>query len=233
MIRLHYLQHEPDEGPAYVATYAKARWWRVSRTALYTDNRFPPMAEFDALVIMGGSMNVYEEDKYPWLAAEKKFIADAIAARKKIVGICLGAQLIADVLGAKVTRNRYKEIGWFPINFTPQASTLPVLRSIPESMTVFHWHGDTFGIPQGAVHIAQSEGCANQGFVYGDRVVALQFHIESDAESIAKMVATFDEKAEGSPFVQTIERISTLSGQVMEKAHQALETLLDNLSEKE
>lgn len=107
------------------------------------------MKDFDWLIIMRGSMNIYEEEKYPWLAVEKKFIARTIESGKIVLGICLGSQLIADVLGGRVSRNKYRELGWFPVTLTKEAKDSPVFSALPARFNVFQWHGDTFKIPQG------------------------------------------------------------------------------------
>lgn len=177
-MRVHYLQQEPFEGPGSIEPWAGEKGHALSVTKFYEDAPAPPLDEIDLLIILGGSMNIYEEDKYPWLAREKRFIRQAIDAGKTVLGICLGAQLIADVLGGKVTRNAHREIGWFPIELTPDARKFRLFDFLPQRLPVFHWHGDTFSLPPGAVHVARSEACENQAFIFGDRVVALQFHAE-------------------------------------------------------
>ena len=115
-MRIHSLEHEPFEGLANIEVWAKSRGYSISRTLLFNNEELPDISDFDWLVIMGGSMNIYEEEKYPWLREEKDFIAEAIAAKKIVLGVCLGSQLAADVLGGRVSRNKYKEIGWFPVS---------------------------------------------------------------------------------------------------------------------
>ena len=132
---------------------------------------------------MGGPMGIYDHEEHPWLMAEKKIIRQAIDGGKTVLGICLGAQLIADVLGANVYPGPQKEIGWFPIQRADDAPDF-----LPDELTVFHWHGDTFEIPDGAIRLASSEACENQGFVYNDRVVALQFHMETTPESMEALI---------------------------------------------
>ncbi len=133
-------------------------------------------------------MNVYEEAEYPWLAAEKAFIAAAIGAGKPVLGICLGAQLIAAVLGGTVSKGPQPEIGWYPVELTPAGRELPLFAGFPDRFTALHWHGDTFSIPPGATHVASSAACANQAFAYdGGRVVGLQFHLEETRESLAQL----------------------------------------------
>ena len=134
-------------------------------------------------------MNIYEYEKYPWLIGEKKFIEETISAGKAVLGICLGAQLVADVLKAKVFKNNYTEIGWFPVSTLKQArSNVSFLENIPEKFTAFHWHGDTFNLPGDAKRLFLSEACNNQGFIYNDKVIGLQFHMEMSNETIGNAI---------------------------------------------
>ena len=132
-------------------------------------------------------MSVNDERDFPWLVAEKSFIRDAIDSGKAVLGVCLGAQLIASALGARVYRNPVKEIGWLPITGVRCAGISTF--GFPESVEVFHWHGETFDLPPGATRIAESRNCENQGFQYGDKVIGLQFHLETTQES-AKAIVT-------------------------------------------
>ena len=157
----------------------------------------------ERLVVMGGPMNIYEEDRYPWLIREKAFIADAIAQGKLILGVCLGAQLIADVLGGPVSSNQFKEIGWLPVSLTAAAASSPLFSNLPPEFIAFHWHGDTFQIPPGAVHAASSSGCAHQAFAYTNKVVGLQFHLESTTSSIQKLIDNCHDELVSEPYIQT------------------------------
>jgi GMP synthase-like glutamine amidotransferase len=226
-MRLHSLQHEPFEGLANIEVWAKDRGHSISRTLLFNNEELPDISDFDWLVIMGGSMNIYEEEEYPWLREEKNFIAESIASKKIVLGVCLGSQLIADILGGRVTRNKYKEIGWFPVTLTREAKSSPIFRTIPDQFFAFHWHGDTFKIPPGAARIAQSEGCANQAFEYG-RVIGLQFHLEYLVESINLMIRNCGDEIVNGKYIQKPDEIvSQISN--MHKIKEILNTLLDNM----
>ena len=154
-MRVHSLEHAALEGPGKIADWAEARGHALTHTALYSGEEPPAMGDFDLLVVMGGAMNIYEYRDHPWLRAEKLFLASAIQHGKPILGICLGAQLLADVLGSKICQNAEKEIGWFPVQIFDRA---PPFAAFPERMTVMHWHGDTFDLPLGARCVADSEG---------------------------------------------------------------------------
>ncbi|CAD6492331.1 MAG: Glutamine amidotransferase class-I [Candidatus Argoarchaeum ethanivorans] len=189
-MRIHYLQHVPFEGLGNIENWALAKGHQISDTQLYNNDPLPEPEEFDWLIVMGGPMNIYEEDRFPWLAREKVFIKDAIDSDRIVLGVCLGAQLIASVLGAKIYRNRYPEIRWFDVRLTCAASKSQVFRQLPERFTAFHWHGDTYDLPPGATRIAESDACQNQAFEYGSRsrVIGLQFHLDTTFESIRQLV---------------------------------------------
>jgi GMP synthase-like glutamine amidotransferase len=226
-MRIHSLEHEPFEGLANIEVWAKKKGHSITRTLLFKNEELPGIDEFDWLFIMGGSMNIYEEEKYPWLASEKNFIVEAIASKKIVLGVCLGSQLIADVLGGKVSKNIYKEIGWFPVTLTKEARNSSIFRSLPQEFTAFHWHGDTFSIPSGALRIAKSKGCANQAFEYG-RTIGLQFHLEYSRESIHLMFKNcMDDITEGK-YVQKPDEIVSQINNVHEMK-EILNTLLDNM----
>jgi len=202
-MKLHTLQHVHFEGLANLEKWAAKAEFSISFTRLYADAALPRVADIDWLVVMGGPMNIYEEDRYPWLAEEKRFIAEAIAENKIVLGICLGAQLISDVLGGKVYRNGEKEIGWFPVSLTPEAAESVVFSALPPRFTAFHWHGDTFHLAPGATRTAQSDACAVQAFeANGGRVVGLQFHLESSAESIRLLIDNCGDELAPEPYIQ-------------------------------
>lgn len=186
-MRLHYLQHETFEHPAGIAEWARERGHEMSGTLVYTGAALPALEAFDALVIMGGSMSVNDEARLVWLGHEKRFIAQAIARGKLVLGVCLGGQLIANVLGAAVSQNEFKEIGWFPVHQTAMSRRHRFFRGLPESFTAFHWHGETFAIPPGCDRLAASSGCQNQAFCFGERVLALQFHLETTPDSLGDL----------------------------------------------
>lgn len=206
-MRIHYLQHIPFEDLANIEKWANNKGHSISRTQLFANEGFISTSEFDWLIILGGLMSTYEEDKYPWLKEEKIFIEQAIKSNKKVLGICLGAQLIADVLGARVYKNTDKEIGWHPVVMNQNAKDSPVFKTLPKEFNTFHWHGDTFEIPDGATHLASSEGCRNQAFNYNNKVIGLQFHVEVTEQSVKKLIDNCrDEITEGN-YIQSSEEM--------------------------
>ncbi|MBI5418272.1 type 1 glutamine amidotransferase [Candidatus Poribacteria bacterium] len=218
-MNIHFLQHVPFEDGANIEVWAHNKGYKISKTLLFNNEKFPEMNSFDWLIIMGGPMNIYEIEKYTWLANEKKFIEKAIANQKIVLGICLGAQLIADVLGAKVTRNKHKEIGWYPVFLTDEAKQSKNFNKIPSEFIAFHWHGDTFEIPNGAIRIAKSKGCENQGFEFNNKVIGLQFHLESTMPSINKLLTNCSEDISRGLYIQSSLEIFSLFNnlQIIEK----------------
>jgi GMP synthase-like glutamine amidotransferase len=226
-MRIHYVQHVPFEDLANIESWARSRGHDLSKTSLFADEPFPRIVDFDWLIIMGGPMNIYEEDRYPWLAKEKKFIHQSIAGNKIVLGICLGAQLMADTLGGNVHRNAYREIGWFPIKLKPESRDSPIFRVLPEKFMALHWHGDTFEMPPGATHTAESQACKNQAFELG-RAIGLQFHLESSQDSIKHLLLNSADELTDGQYVQKPEEILTHLNRFLE-LRELMDTFLDNM----
>lgn len=204
-MKLHFLQHVPFEGLGIISEWVKDKKIPVSRTAFFLDEELPDINSFDLLVVMGGPMGVYDEDKYDWLKPEKEFINESILAGKAVLGICLGAQLVAGVLGAKVYKNSNKEIGWFPVRKNTKSDSKSA-SVLPDEFFAFHWHGDTFDLPEEAICIGESDICKNQGFMYGDRVMALQFHLETTQTGIENLIKNCGDELVQRPFIQQTEK---------------------------
>jgi GMP synthase-like glutamine amidotransferase len=176
----------------------------------------------DLLIAMGGPMSVNDETELPWLRAEKRLIRDAIDARVPVLGVCLGAQMIASALGARVHRNPVKEIGWFPIQAVPGP---PEAFRFPEECTVFHWHGETFERPHGAVHLARSRACENQGFQLGTHVIGLQFHLETTYDDATALLENCRSELVPGPYVQSEQDIRN----VPRSRYRAVNDLMDQV----
>ncbi len=206
-LRIHVLQHEPFEGIGSMAPRLAALGAEIRTTRLYEDPALPASSDADLLIAMGGSMSVNDEARLPWLRPEKRFLRAAIDAGTAVLGVCLGAQLIADALGARVTRNPVPEIGWFPVEGVPPPAGVDAFR-FPDRFRAFHWHGETFALPPGAIHLARSAHCAHQAFQFGPRVIGLQFHLETTPDSAqALMEGCADELIPGVPTIQSAEAI--------------------------
>lgn len=233
-LRLHGIRHESFEREAEIALWAESRGHSLAHTDLWKGETLPEPGSFDWLLVMGGPMGVYDDDTYPWLAGEKRFLRQAVDAGKLILGVCLGAQLLSVVLGGAVAKNRFREIGWLEVEATPQAAQSRVFRGLPERYEAFHWHGDTFSIPEGALWTAKSEACAHQAFeACGGRVVGLQFHLETNAGSMAEIAEHCADEIVpdplAQPYIQPVaamlerpERLGALRG--------LLDRILDNMA---
>ena len=190
-MKAHILQHVPFEGPGHIGDWLATRGADIGSTRFWESPVLPDPAAVDLLVVMGGPMSVNDEAEFPWLVAEKRFIAEVVALGRPVLGICLGAQLIASAHGARVYRNADKEIGWFEVAASgaePDAADTASRFPFPARTTVLHWHGETFDLPAGARLLASSPACRHQAFQLGGRAIGLQFHLEMTASSLRAIV---------------------------------------------
>ena len=200
-MRAHYLQHVPFEGLGSIETWLLDAGHELSFTRWFESGKLPGPNQVDLLIVMGGPMSVHDEIDHPWLAQEKAFIQEVITSGKPVLGICLGAQLIASAMGAKVYPNWAKEIGWFPVHDLTSASE--GVFDFPATLQAFHWHGETFDLPPGSQRIARSGHCLNQGFSLGDRVIGLQFHLETTPVSARAIASNCRDELIPNQFVQS------------------------------
>jgi GMP synthase-like glutamine amidotransferase len=227
-VQIHVIKHTAFEGPGSIATWAKERGYRMETTEVAQGQALPSPRDFDALVLMGGPMSVNDEEKHPWLRPEKALVRETLGLGRKVLGVCLGAQMIASALGAKVRTNTLEEIGWFPIEATAAGQKHPFFKRMPPVLMAFHWHGETFDLPSGAVHLARSAACEHQAYALGTQALALQCHMEVDAASLRDMThGLTDELKPGRPFVQNE---TVLSGQpeLLGPMARALHAVLDD-----
>ena len=228
MKRIHILQHVPYETPGCIETWIKERGYLYSSTSFYADETLPDIADIDWLIVMGGPMSVHDTTEFPWLTIEKKFINDAVREKKVIIGVCLGAQLIAEVLGSRVYKNSVKEIGWFPVTRNSSADNLSLLQKFDESEVVFHWHGDTFDIPQGAVHGMSSDGCLNQCFIYNERVIGLQFHVEVTENLLQSIIANGVDEIIPDRYIQDEDQLR-MGAHYIKRNNELMYSIMDEL----
>ncbi len=208
-MRIHCLQHVSFETAGTILEWVKQHATCICYTNFFEEGyTLPPSDAFDFLLVLGGPFNVDEEEKFPFLQEEKRFIKKAIDDGKKIMGICLGSQLIAAALGKKVYKGPETEIGFFPVTFTADALQQNLFNHFTKSTMVFQWHGDTFDLPDDAVAIASSAAYKNQAFVIGNNVLALQFHLEMNKEIVEQMlIHEGTELNEKGTYIQTEEQI--------------------------
>ncbi len=227
---VHYIQHVPYEGIGYIDEWVRENRCNLSVTKMYEEHVFPSLETFDLLVIMGGPMGAYNEDIYPWLKGEKEFIRQAIDADKPVLGICLGSQLIADVLGARVYPAKEEEIGWWPVRFSDHFAQ-ELFGSEEQSPTVFQWHGDTFDLPENTKLLASSNICPNQAFLYKENVLALQFHFEATEGSCNDIIDNGYNKLNKGKYIQSKDNI--IAGfRHIPSSNRMMKTILDNLAKE-
>jgi GMP synthase-like glutamine amidotransferase len=225
-LRAHYFQHVPFEGLGSIQSWLDANGYDTSSTGFFAaGHQLPAVDAVDLLIIMGGPMSVNDEADLPWLAAEKQFVRDCIAAGKPVVGICLGAQLIANCLGGKVYPNGEKEIGWFPV--LNRAAANLTLFQFPEEFTAFHWHGETFDLPEGASLLASSHACKNQAFQIGSKVIGLQFHLETTPASAQALVKHCGDELVAGDYIQSPGQILFAQGGEYEQINGIMRAVLD------
>ncbi len=218
------VQHVPIEGPGAIGAWARRRGHRLSRRQAWR-SRFTDRP--DGVVVLGGPMGANDESDHPWLIREKRWLAQQIHRGIPVVGICLGSQILAEVLGGRAYPGGTNEIGWFPVERRADAGDSPLRALLPRSFNALHWHGDTFERPVDAIPLAMSAAYPEQGFVWGDNVLALQFHLEITQHD-ASRVAAHDsgDLDNGGPWVQPRETLLA-SGGHWQAGHGLMDALLD------
>ncbi|MDJ0626035.1 MAG: type 1 glutamine amidotransferase [Candidatus Caenarcaniphilales bacterium] len=215
-MQIHSLEHVPFESIGCIAEWLKINNLTHTSTKFYENSSLPSAEDLDFLIVMGGPMGVNDENDYPWISSEKEFIKKAIDSNKKVLGICLGAQLIADVLGARVFKNEYKEIGFFKVNEIENTNNVSLLNGLENGVEVFHWHGDTFSLPEGSILLASSEGCSNQAFAFNNNVLGLQFHLEMTLNDATKLIDNSSDEDYIGKYVQRPELITSYQEQFVQ-----------------
>ena len=209
-MNLLIVKHVDIEGPGLIEDCLRQERIPYQVLSLESGLHLPKLDDLTHIVILGGPMNVYEEDQYPFLKQEDLFIKEAIQRGKSLLGICLGAQLIAKALGAKVFKAPVKEIGWYDVSLTRIGSIDPFFSRLPKTFPTFQWHEDTFDIPHGAILIATSPLVPHQAFRYGDNAYGLQFHLEVTQDIIRELMETYEEEFEG-PQLPLISKLKILA----------------------
>jgi GMP synthase-like glutamine amidotransferase len=228
-MRAHTLQHVPFEGLGLIEHWLDQAGYDFSVTRFFESEELPDPASIQLLIILGGPMSVNNEREYPWLVREKAFIRKCIEAGIPTLGICLGAQLIASVLGAQVYRSAMQEIGWFPVMGTPTA--LVTSFEFPKTTPVFHWHGETFDLPEGAIHLAKSAVCRNQAFQFGDTVIAIQFHPEMTPRAARALVEACGDELVPSQYVNSESQMLSVPAKNYKEANDLLVEVLKFLTD--
>ena len=226
-MHVHWLQHAEHEDLGCIAPWLAAQGHSSSCTRLQRGEALPALGDFDWLIVLGGPMNIYQHEQYPWLVAEKVFIAEALLAGKKMLGICLGAQLMADVMGGKTGPNGQPEIGWHPVRLSPQGEAAPAFAGFDAVFDAFHWHSDRFEIPPGCQSLMHSEACGHQAFALGTQLVGIQFHLEVTAANLREWFAL--ERPEPATYVQSSEEVLSAIER-FSRSNALMYRLLENLA---
>lgn len=230
-MRIHALINYSMANLGTIEEWTKEKGFQITTTKVYETTKFPSADEFDLLIILGGTMGAYEEEDNPWLRQEKKFISSVIKQNKAVLGICLGAQLIAETIGGKVYPHVHEEIGWWDVHFSENVKNYDLFEGLSEQLSLFQYHGDTFDLPTDAVWLAASEASKNQAFIYKDNVLGLQFHPEFSKAQLENIVSKHGEDITPGPYTQMPKEFLTKTNNFAQ-AKEFLFTLLDNFSKK-
>lgn len=225
------LQHVSFEGPGSIVRWAAARGHLLKEIHLFEGQSLPSTEEFDLLVVMGGPMSIHDEAEYGWLVPEKRLIARSLDQNKFVLGICLGSQLLANSCGSRVYRNRVREIGWFPIRLRPEVSQSPCFAGVPNRMDVLHWHGETYDLPPGCIHLAESEGCLVQAFEHRF-ALGLQFHLEVTPGGLQELIHRCGHEIGSGPYEQSPEELVAGADRHEDAAQTALFGILDRIEQR-
>lgn len=228
-MKVQVLQHVSFEDLGWITTWLDKRNAQADYIRFYQGDIAPAGNLPDLVIALGGPMSVNDETEYPWLEDEKRYIRALLSARVPLLGICLGAQLIASAMGQKVYPAPEREIGWFPICRTNNIADTGNF-SFPATLDVFHWHGETFDLPAGAHHLARSAACENQAFQLGRRCIGVQFHLETTRPSMLSMLEhCANELLTSGRYVQTRDFIEAADDACYSTINQVTDRLLDYL----
>ena len=230
-MRVHVLQHVPFEDEGLVGRWVAERGHSLTRTRCWEGGKIPHPDDFDMLVIMGGPMGVHDEHSHPFLLWEKQLIKLTVARGKQVLGICLGAQLLADALGGEVGSSPEREVGVFEVRLSQDARRSSALSGLPERFNALHWHGDMVTmLPRGGFVVASTPGCPVQAFSLGETCVGLQFHLESTPETLEALLENCPEDLRPGPYVQDAATMRGNMGGI--QGRELLFGLLDRLVEE-
>lgn len=207
-MKLLIIEHADHENPGIILDWIKENNFSSQTVKPFKGEQLPSNQDFDFIVIMGGPQSPMRTDLYPYITGEIEFTKKAIDNKKYVLGICLGSQIICEALGNNTTNSESKEIGFYPVEFRNEALDNKLLKGFPKELNILHWHNDMPQLNEEMTLIGSSKGCSNQGFIYKDKVVGLQFHLEIRRKDVDAMIE-FDKEiiAIGGEFIMTPEEI--------------------------
>ena len=232
-MRLHILEHETYQGPINVDFWAEKNNFPLQRTFVCQGGPLPVPDDFDWLVVTGSYIYVWEEEGHPWLAPEKELVGSALNQGKTVIGLCFGAQVIADVLGGRSFLNQEREIGWHQVYLTPEGRKSKLFAGLPETFTSFHWHSAHFDLPPACRSLAYSQVSPNQAFIWDQGpAYGFQFHPEYTLDLIRTYAREFGREWTGGPHVTPPDEVVNIADKSAE-TYPILETLLNNMRKME
>jgi len=223
-VKVHVLQHVPFEDIGSMAAWLMSRGTKASYTRFFENPELPDPDKLDLVIAMGGPMSVNDESVWPWLRSEKRFIHTAIRHGVSVLGICLGAQLVASALGCRVYRNPVKEIGWFPIEGISGSSAT---FRFPSRCKVFHWHGETFDLPNGAIRLARSAACENQAYQLNKNVIGMQFHLETTPQSAQALMENCSDELVAGEYIQPKSQMCSVPDEAYKEINELMGRVMD------
>lgn len=219
------LQNASGEGPGILGDFLDRRGWERQTIRLYRGEMIPADWEtYHVMIVMGGPMNVYEEDTYPFLATETQVIGQGLRNGHPVLGFCLGVQLMAKACGGEVFKGQEKEIGWYPVRLTAGGMSDPLLKSFPDEFIIFQWHGDTYHLPQGAVRLVDSQHYPNQAMRIGHMSYGFQFHFEITRDMITEWLESAREEIGEAYYESLCNQILNDTGHFLSQAHSLAES---------
>ncbi len=230
-MRIQLIEHDPqDFSRTNISFWAAEKGYPVNQTYVCNNEDLPSIDGFDWLMVMGGSPHAWDEQKNPWLGEEKAFIREVLSQDKPFLGVCFGAQLLAEALGGRIFPNTYKEIGWHEVSVNPAGQASFLFQNLPPSFVSFHWHSDHFSLPQDCTRLADSDASENQAFVCNGRpFVGLQFHPEFTRDMIRHFACNLSFEWVPDVFVGDKDKVLAQTEEIPD-TYWLMETLLDNMA---
>jgi len=232
-MRIQLIEHDPqDFSRTNISLWAADKGYRVNQVFICNNEALPPLDSFDWLMVMGGSPHAWDAAGNAWLQTEKDFVNAALAAGKMILGICFGAQLLAEALGGELFPNPHREIGWHEVALSQQGRESFLFQGIPPAFVTFHWHDDHFSLPQSCTRLARSQATENQAFVDRERpLVGLQFHPEYTRRMVAYYAREHSQDWTTDDYVSTKDEVLAQTDEIP-NTYWLMEILLNNMAQE-